>query len=72
MNNTNGENGLDQTRLEFRILNRLPILNSELQNRKGRFEALKTAQAEMNTIIADRHIQTALSADIPWDADRKC
>lgn len=47
-----------------------PILNSDLPQQKERMEALKTAQAEMSLIIAERRVLEALIEYIPSTADR--
>jgi len=70
MNDTINEKGLVPSRLVFGILPRFPILNSNLPNQKERLEIIKTAQAEMNSIVAERKIMTALSKNVPAAADR--
>lgn len=70
MNDTMGENGLVPSRLVFGILPRFPILNSNLPSQKERMEIIKTAHAEMNSIIAERRITAALTRNVPSAADR--
>ena len=49
---------------------RFPILNSELPNQKERIGMIKSAQAEMNSIVAERKVLSALTRNIPPAADR--
>ncbi len=71
MNDTIGENGLVPSKLVFGIIPRYPILNTDLPNQKERMEAIKLAQAEMNSIIAERRVLAALTKKIPPAADRQ-
>ena len=71
MNDTIGENGLVPSRLVFGIIPRYPILNTDLPNQKERMEAIKLAQSEMNSIIAERRVLAALTKKIPPAADRQ-
>ena len=70
MSDTMGETGLVPSRLVFGIVPRFPILNSNLPNQKERLEIIKIAQAEMNSIVAERRVLAALTRDIPPAADR--
>ncbi len=70
MNDTIGENGLVPSRLVFGIIPRFPILNSDLPNQKERLAIIQMAQAEMNSIVAERRVLAALTRDIPPAADR--
>ena len=70
MNDTMGENGLVPSRIVFGIIPRFPILNTELPTQKQRMEIIKSAQAEMNSIVAERRVLAALTRDIPPAADR--
>lgn len=70
MNDTMGENGLVPSRLVFGIIPRFPILNHNLPTQRERLQALKLAQAEMNSIVAERRVLAALNKSIPSAADR--
>lgn len=70
VNDTMSENGLVLTRLVYGDVPRFPIINTELPNQKDRLEAIKTAQAEMNAIVAERRIRTALAYEITPPSDR--
>ncbi len=70
MNDTIGENGLVPSRLVFGIIPRFPILNSDLPEQKERLEMIKTAQAEMNSIVAERRVLAAVTRDVPPATDR--
>ena len=65
MNDTMGENGLVPSLLTFGVIPRFPILNTELPTQQERLEALKKAQAEMNSIVAERRIKRALLHKVP-------
>ena len=69
MNDTMGENGLVPTKLVFGTIPRFPIINSDLPSQKERMDALQIAQKEMNSIIAERRVRTALSKEVPPAAD---
>ena len=56
MNDTIGENGLVPSRLVFGITPRFPIISSDLPTQKERMDILRSAQMEMNAIIAERRI----------------
>ena len=70
MNDTMSENALVPSRLVFGILPRFPILNTKLPKQRERMDMIKKAQAEMNTIVAERRVLAALTRDIPPAADR--
>ena len=70
MNDTINEKGLVPSRLEFGILQRLPILNTSLLNQKERLETIETGQEERNTIVAERKIMKASTKNVPVAADR--
>ena len=65
MNDTVGENGLVPSRLVLGIIPRFPILNSELPDQKEILEIIKNAQAEMNSIDAERRVLSALTRNVP-------
>jgi transposase InsO family protein len=69
MNDTVGENGLVPSLLVFGVIPRYPALNTELPNQKVRMEVIAAAQMEMNSIIAERRIATALAKNIPSAAE---
>lgn len=69
MNDTMGENGLVPSLLVFGIIPRFPIITSDLPNQRERMEVLAAAQKEMNTIIAERRIITALTTNTPSSVD---
>ena len=56
MNDTIGENGLVLSRLVIGITPRFPIISSDLPTQKERMDILRSAQTEMNGIIAERRI----------------
>lgn len=56
--------------LFFGVIPWFPIINTKLPNRKEKMEAVKTAQAEMNAIVAERRFRTALTHEISPAADR--
>jgi hypothetical protein len=64
-----GENGLVPSLLVFGVILRYPALNTELPNQKVRMEVIAAAQMEMNSIIAERNIETALAKNIPSTAE---
>ena len=70
MNDTMGENGLVPSLLVFGIIPRFPVISSQLPAQSERMEVLTMAQREMNTIIAQRRIITALTKNIPSASDR--
>jgi len=70
MNDTIGENGLVPSRLVFGMIPRFPIISYDIPSQKDRMDALATLQKEMNAIIAERRVLTALNRDIPPAADR--
>ena len=70
MNDTIGENGLVPTRLVFGMLPRYPILSQDVPTQNERMKAPTSAQMEMNRIVSERKVLTALNRDIPPAADR--
>lgn len=69
MNNIINEKGLDPSRLVFGIILIFSILNTDLPTQKDRMHAIKTDQAELNSIVAERRLLTAITRDIPPAAD---
>lgn len=69
MNDRINENGLVPSRLVLGMFPRFPILNTDLPTQKDRINVIKAAQAEMNSIVAERRLLTALTRDIPPAAD---
>jgi hypothetical protein len=65
MNDTVGEDGLVPSLLVFGINPRHPVMSTDLPTQKERMDVLATANSEMNSIIAERRIQTALQKAIP-------
>ena len=70
MNDKIGENGLVPSRLVFGIVPRFPIISTDLPTQKERMDILRSAQMEINAIIAERRILRALNRDIPPASDR--
>lgn len=70
INDTSDERGLVPSRLVFGILSRFFILNTGLPNQIDRMNAIKTAQAEMNSIVAEQRVLTVLTRNILPAADR--
>jgi hypothetical protein len=68
-NDTQGLNGLVPSMLVFETLPRFPILQSDLPNQRDRLDAIKTAQAERNNIIAEQRIQEAMIRRVTPAAD---
>lgn len=60
MNKAIGGNGLLQARLVFGISPRFSTLSADLPNQKGHMEAIKSAQAEMVSLVAEGRISEAL------------
>jgi hypothetical protein len=69
MNDTIGENGLVTSLLAFGDVPRFRILSTELPNQKERMTAISLAKMEMNSIIAERRITTALMKIAPSSVD---
>lgn len=65
-----GENGLILSRSVLGILPRVLIVDNELPKHNERLEAIKVAQSEMNSIVAERIVQATLLKTIPSAADR--
>lgn len=61
---------LVSARLAFGIITRFSTISSGLPARIARTEAIKTAQAEMGSIVAKSQIQNALSHDISLPVDK--
>jgi hypothetical protein len=70
MNDTIGENGLVPSLLVFGMIPRFPILTSEIPHQQERMRILQVAQAEMNSIAAERRIVQASKSAVPAAADR--
>lgn len=70
MNHTMGENGLVPSRLVFEIIPGFRILNTDLPNKHERMAIISKVQAEMNTIIAEKRVRSALNRNIPLAVDR--
>ena len=70
MNDTIGENGLVPALLVFSIIPRFPIINTNLPSQKERMAIISTAQMQMNAIVIERRVATALSRNIPPASDR--
>lgn len=64
MIDTIGENGLVPSRLVFENVPRLPIISAKLPKQKERMEAIAKAQMEMNAIVAEWRVLTALSRNV--------
>jgi hypothetical protein len=64
-----GENGVVPSLLVFGVTPRYPALSTELPNQKERMEVITAAQQEMNSIIAERRITTALNKNVPSAVD---
>jgi hypothetical protein len=65
MNDTIGEDLLVPSLLVFGINPRHPVMSTDLPTQKERMNVLATANSEMNSIIAESRIQTALQKAIP-------
>lgn len=65
MNNNMEENGLVPSRLASEVLPRFLFLSSDFLSQKESVEALKLAQAEMNSNVADKRVLEALVRNIP-------
>lgn len=63
-------NELVSSRLVFVMLLRFPLLNSNLPSQKRRMDIIKTAQAEVKSIIAERKATAALTKNVPFSANR--
>lgn len=70
MNETISENGLVPSRFVFEISLGFPIIKTELLMQKGRMKDLRTAQDEMNAIVAERQILTTLACEVKPSPDR--
>ena len=65
INDTIGPNGLVPSLLVFGVLPSLPSPNSRSSEQQERFQALRAAKAEMETIIAESRIRRALHSKLP-------
>lgn len=67
MNDTKGERNIVPSRLFFSVLPRLSILNFNfsLFEHRNRLGSIRTAQAKMNTIAAEKRIFEALPGNVP-------
>jgi hypothetical protein len=70
LNDTMGENGLVPSLLVFGIVPRFPILSSNLPEQQERMRVLAAAQAEYNSIVAERRKEEILKSRVPGEADR--
>jgi hypothetical protein len=70
LNDTMGENGLVPSLLVFGIVPMFPILSSKLPEQQERMRLLAAAQAEYNSIVAERRIAEILKSRVPGAADR--
>lgn len=61
MNDSTEENGLVPSLVVLGIIPGFPIPNSDLPIQKERVEAIKSTRTEMNSIVAERHVQEALT-----------
>lgn len=69
INDTMNSEGLVPSLLVFGCLPRFPGSNTNYPIQKDRFEALKTARAEMEQITAELRIRKALLSRVPRSAD---
>lgn len=67
---TIGEDALIPPRPVFEKSLRSHIVNTNLSAQMTIIEAIKSAQAEMNAMITEKNIRSALSYDIPSAADQ--
>jgi hypothetical protein len=65
VNDTIVEDGLVPSLPVFGINPRHPVMGTDLPTQKERLDVLATTNSEMNSIIAERRIQTALQKAIP-------
>lgn len=70
MNDTMNENGLVPSLLVFGIIPRFPIIATELPTQKDRMDVLAPERAEMEAIVSQKRIMTALLNAVPPAADR--
>lgn len=69
MDDTIGENALVSRRLNFGAILRLPIISADLQKQMYRMKDIAKAEMEMNAIVAERRVSTALNENVPRYAD---
>lgn len=65
INDTMGPNGLVSLLLVFGVLPYYPSSTKHSQDRFERFDALKIARAEMETIVREKRILKALKSKLP-------
>lgn len=70
MSSKMGEVFLLFSRLVFGIVHCFPIFSIDVLEQDERMEALKVAQSEMNSIIAEREVKTALTRKLTLAADQ--
>lgn len=70
MNDTSVEDVLVPTGLVLGIIPTFPIISTDIPTQTESKGILAAVKAEMNAIIAERNILTALTRNIPPTADR--
>lgn len=65
MNNAIEEKGLVPTRLVFVVIQRFPIISTQLSEQIERIELFAATQADMNATIKESKMTTASTRDIP-------
>ena len=65
INDTIDQNGLVPSLLVFGVLPSFPSPSRNNPDQQERFEALKSARAEMESIVAEQRIRKALKSKIP-------
>ena len=65
MNDTMGPNGLVPSLLVFGALPRFPAIANNLANQRDRMETLQMAKDEMEQIVAEQRLKTALISKLP-------
>lgn len=70
MNDTIGENGLIPSFLVFGNISSSPVISHDLPNQQERMRILAEAQMEINAIVAEKRMQTALNRYVPAAADK--
>lgn len=70
MNDTIGENGLVPSFLVFGIIPRFTIISPTLPSQAEWMKLLAKSQMEMNAIVPERRISTALSKNVSAAADQ--
>lgn len=69
INVTMGDTCLVSSTLVFGVLSQFSIISADLPNHKERMQAIKTAQAEMNSIFGKRKVFETPTKNIPPPAD---